>query len=220
MRRNLPGVVYGKCQKNSGGGSLTREQFLLREIRIVAALRLQGLTDAEIIARAVEENLFQYPSATNLRRIARTCLCRLDALEAGVPGVAEKLTCLVVGGLPEQASQVNMYALMLTYPLVGKFMTEVVAERLQQGEAELTRQDINVFFTRLQVEDAKAVSWTEATENRIKSTLTNCLVQAGYLEKRTSTKLQCPLLSEEVKECIIANGDAYLLPAFGESGVR
>lgn len=219
MRRNLPGVVHGKIQKNSGGGSLTREQFLLREIRIVAALRLQGLNDAEIMARAVEENLFQYPSATNLRRIARTCLCRLDALEAGVSGVAEKLTFLVASGLPEQASQVNMYALMLTYPLVGKFMTEVVAERLQQGEAELTRQDINAFFTRLQVEDAKAVAWTEATEKRIKSTLTNCLVQAGYLEKRTSTKLQCPLLSEEVRECIIANGDAHLLPAFGESGV-
>ena len=113
-----------------------------------------------------------------------------------------------------------MYALMLTYPLVGKFMTEVVAERLQQGEAELTRQDINAFFTRLQVEDAKAVAWTEATEKRIKSTLTNCLMQAGYLEKCTSTKLQCPLLSEEVKEGIIANGDARLLPAFGESGVR
>ncbi len=66
-----------KARKTRGGGSLTREQFLLREIRIVAALRLQGLTDADIMARVEEQNLFQYPNTTDIRRITRACLYRL-----------------------------------------------------------------------------------------------------------------------------------------------
>lgn len=206
--------------RKTRGGSLTREQFLLREIRIVAALRLQGLTDADIMARVEEQNLFQYPNTTDIRRITRACLYRLDAFDAGVPGIPEKLAEIVVNGLPEEAAQANLYAMMLVYPLMGRFMTEVVAEHLQQGAAELTRQDLNAFFTRMQVEDSSVGSWTDNTIRRIKSTLTNCLVQAGYLEKRTSTNLMCPLLSEGVKECIVANGDANLLPAFGESGVR
>ena len=136
-----------------------------------------------------------------------------------MPDVPEKLYEIVANGLPEEAAQANLYAMMVVYPLMGRFMMEVVAEHLRQGNTELTRQDLNAFFTRMQVEDSQVASWTDNTIRRIKSTLTNCLVQAGYLEKRTSTKLQCPLLSEEVKQCIIANGDAHLLPAFGESGV-
>ena len=180
---------------------------------------MQGLSDAEIMVRVEEQNLFQYPNTTDIRRITRACLYRVDAFDAGAPGVSEKLCEIVANGLPEEAAQANLYAMMVVYPLMGRFMMEVVAEHLQQGTTELTRQDLNSFFTRMQVEDSQIATWTENTIRRIKSTFTNCLVQAGYLEKRTSTDLKCPLLSEAVKDCIAANGDARLLPAFGEGGV-
>ena len=45
--------------KISLGGVLTREQFLLPEMRIVAALRLDGVSDDDIIARVKHDNLFQ-----------------------------------------------------------------------------------------------------------------------------------------------------------------
>ena len=64
-----------------GGGSLTREQFLLREMRIVADLRTQGEPDDEIIQRVKRENLFQYGTERMLADRARACLQRLDALE-------------------------------------------------------------------------------------------------------------------------------------------
>lgn len=203
--------------KPRGGGSLTREQFLLREIRIVATLRLQGLSDGEIVQRVLDENLFQYPSKTNLRRIANVCLARLNALDAGVPVVPARLTVVLADGMPAPASQVNLYAMMLVYPLVRSFMTECVGERMAHGNFHLTRTDLNAFFTNLQLQDPSAAAWTENTSNRIKSTLWNLLVQAGYLPNRTSETLQRPLLDPTVKDGIVANGHAQLLIAFGEA---
>lgn len=203
--------------KPRGGGSLTREQFLLREIRIVAALRLQGLSDTQIIQRVLDENLFQYPSKTNLRRIANVCLARLNALSAGTPDVATLLTVVLAEGMPAPASQANLYAMMLVYPLVRSFMTECVGERMARGNFHLTRTDLNAFFTALQLQDEAAAAWTESTTKRIKSTLWNLLVQAGYLPKRTSETLQRPLLDPTVKDAIVANGHAQLLIAYGEA---
>ncbi len=203
--------------KPRGGGSLTREQFLLREIRIVATLRLQGLTDTEIVQRVLDENLFQYPSKTNLRRIANVCLARLNALNAGMPVVATRLTVVLADGMPAPASQANLYAMMLVYPLVRSFMTECVGERMARGNFHLTRTDLNAFFTALQLQDEAAAAWTESTTKRIKSTLGNLLVQAGYLPKRTSETLQRPLLDPTVKDSIVANGHAQLLIAYGEA---
>lgn len=46
-----------------GCGSLTREQFLFHESKVVAKLIAdEGLTDEEIINKVVEENLFQFPT--------------------------------------------------------------------------------------------------------------------------------------------------------------
>ena len=47
----------------SGSGSLTREQFLFYETRIVAKLLVdEGLNDDEITKRIMDENLFQFPT--------------------------------------------------------------------------------------------------------------------------------------------------------------
>ena len=52
-------------------GGLTAEQFLFSEIRIVSKLYLNGMGTEEIVQRAKEENLFQYPTE---REISPLCL--------------------------------------------------------------------------------------------------------------------------------------------------
>ncbi len=205
-----------KQVKTRGGGSLTSEQFLLREMKIVATLRLQGLSDEEIIQHVVKENPFQYPSATHLRRNARVCLARLDAFDCGVTNIADKLTVVVADGRHDAAAQANMYAMMRVYPLVKAFMVECVGERMLQQNFSFARRDINAFFTRLEVENPAAAAWTESTEKRIKSTLWNLLVQSDYLPSRNAETLQRPLLDPDVRDCIVANGDGALLVAYGE----
>lgn len=58
------------CDYNGG---LTREQFLLFEIRIVAKLICDGLQREEILKRLTEENLFQFPTERMISSIAATC---------------------------------------------------------------------------------------------------------------------------------------------------
>lgn len=42
--------------------SLTREQFLFYEIRVVAKLRMQGETSDGSLKKVLEDNLFQFPT--------------------------------------------------------------------------------------------------------------------------------------------------------------
>lgn len=51
-------------------GSLTREQFMFREMRIVARLYKNGLSNAEITDTVYRDNLFQYPTE---RVITKNC---------------------------------------------------------------------------------------------------------------------------------------------------
>ena len=66
----------------SGSGSLTREQFLFHETRIVAKLLVdEDLNDEEITQRIMDENLFQFPTEKSVKRIVNGCLRRLASLD-------------------------------------------------------------------------------------------------------------------------------------------
>lgn len=86
-------------------GGLTREQFLLYEIRVVARLHCQGLSRDEIMGKLKEENLFQFPTERMIANIAKTCFRRLDALNS--PELVEELA----SGPMDLAKQINLYAI-------------------------------------------------------------------------------------------------------------
>jgi hypothetical protein len=56
------------------GGTLTAEQFLFYEIRIVAKLYLEGLSIDEILATIKHDNLLQYPTERQVSMMVRACL--------------------------------------------------------------------------------------------------------------------------------------------------
>ena len=110
--------------KKIRGGALTREQFLLPEMRIVASLRQQGVDDASIVDRVKSENLFQYPTERMLSNRAGVCLKRLDALvpneaECAQRGVDQKaaaqavqaITELIATGTPTRGPRCIFHAL-------------------------------------------------------------------------------------------------------------
>lgn len=91
---------------NKYNGGLTREQFLLFEIRIVASLMLQGFTRNEILEKIKKENLFQFPTERMISSIAGTCFRRIDALES------ETLVYHLANAPAEVEKQINLYAMM------------------------------------------------------------------------------------------------------------
>lgn len=195
----------------SSGGSLTREQFLLREIRIVARLRADGVPDDEIVARAKEENIFQYPTVKMATNIARVCLKRLDLLAQ--PDL--QLLLAEGEGSFDEAAQCNLYAMARSYRLMRSFLEDEVGEHYATLNFNLTRADINAFFTRLRTRDEEAAQWTDATFVKLSQVLRKSLAGAGMLASSDSEELLPILLSERVKRGIIANGDGSLLRSFG-----
>ncbi len=200
-------------------GTITREQWLLRETRTVARLRADAagsgkpLELAEVVDLAAEENIFQYPTEREVKSIARACWRRLDALSDD-PALRNRLIDLVAAGTPDQARQVNLYALARDNRIVWEFLVVVVARKLQGLDESLPKREIVAFLEGLRAQDERAARWSDATLNKIRQVLTACLVECGMYDRRAETLLR-PLLDLTLEQAMRANGDQVLLPAFG-----
>ena len=194
-------------------GAITREQFLMRETRVVAQLKLdEGLSNAEAVARVVEQNLFQYPTERELKSIARACARRLDNLSDD-PTAREALTALVAHGTPDQARQANLYAVMRTFRVAWEFMVALVGPRYRSLDPSLPRRDIAAFLEGLRAQDERVAGWSDATMNKIRQVLTGCLVECGMYDRATE-QLQPAFLDFTLEQGIRANGDEACLAAF------
>lgn len=194
-----------------GDGALTREQFLLREMRIVARMRLSGCSDEEILARAVRENVFQYPTTRQARRAALACLARLDAMGAPLARIAAE-------GSSAQSAQANLYAMMLVYRLVRCFMLEEVAPRFASFDQVLSRADTGAFLERYQARFVEG-GWSDATVSKLRGVLSSILAGAGMRPSALSGELNPMMVDPAVEEAMRADGNAALLAAFDGRGV-
>lgn len=189
-------------------GSLSREHFMLRELRMVANLRFDGVPGDEIVRRAVADNIFQYPTTREAGRVARTMMLRLESLnDEGLVGLAAR-------GPKERSAQINLYAMMRVYPLMAAFMNEEIAPRFRTLDYAITRADINGFLTRYQVDHAEAASWSESTVRRIGGVLAEALYEAGYVPAPRSEELLSFAMDPCLRDAIYRNGDQRWLPAF------
>ncbi len=187
---------------------ITGEQFLFYETRTTARLMQEGLSEEEIVSRIAEENLFQYPTEKSLRKVALACIRRLRALRN------EKLIAAIAEEPSGVAKQICLYAMMCQHYLVREFMLTVVGEKYKNLDLSFGREDINLFFLRLQEQDDWVAEWSDQTVSRIKQVLVNVLVENGYLDNRTSTHLNPVWLSPVLEEGIRENQDEIVLPAF------
>ena len=165
-------------------GSLTREQFMFHEMRITARLILSGLNESQILARAVVDNLFQYPT---------------EAL---------------ANGTIFEAKQAALIAMMCQSRLLAEFMITVIGEKYKKLDMTLTRKDMNLFFQRLAEEDETVASWTDATVSKIKSVIRNCLKETEFITSTQSEVLLPVTLSESFAEALTIAGHRDFLPAF------
>jgi len=189
-------------------GSLTAEQFLFYEIRIVAKQYQKGRSLEEIIECIKHDNLFQFPTERMVIRIARACHKRLVALEN------EKLVYEVANAPIEVAKQINLYAMMRYNRLVREFMEGLIGEKYRQQDFSYTKKDLNVFFSRLQEQNDDVASWSEQTIMKLKQVLTKCLIETEMLDSGRDTTLNPIFISTELETGIRENNDLTALAAF------
>ena len=189
-------------------GSLTREQFLFFECRIVSRLILEGKSENEIYEIILRDNLFQFPTEKNIRSIASGCYRRLT--------FSENMQLIeLIGEAPADiAKQACLYCLMLYNRVVWDMMEEVIAEKFRNHDLSFDKSSIMVFCSKLRTKDENVAEWSDSTIKKISSVLMKCLIEASYLNSSSSKELNPVYLYEEVKDCIVQNGDQEILPAF------
>ena len=188
--------------------ALTREQFLLYEMRTTARLVCEGCGNKEVADRIVKENLFQYPTEKSVRKMALACLRRLECL-----GDQSLVQALVIQ--PSDVSkQICLYAMMRQYRIVWDFMLTVVGTKYRLLDTSFGKIDLNVFFMRLQEQDNWVATWSENTITKVKQVLAKTLVENEYLDSLASDHLNLVLISPLLENAIRTSGQEIVLPAF------
>lgn len=188
--------------------SLTREPFLFYEMRTVAKLMCDGLSDAEVVSRVEEDNLFQYPTEKTVARIARACIKRLKAMED------ETLIQAIASQPTDVAKQICLYAMMKQSRLVWEFMITVIGGKYRLRDSSFGKIDLNTYFMRLQEQDDAVATWSDNTITKLKQILARVLVETEYLDDLKSDHLNPVWLQPILENAIRSNGDLAVLPAF------
>lgn len=189
--------------------TITREQFLFHEMRIVARLIKEGKSDEQIIQEVAENNLFQYPTERMIKNITQVCLNRFNKANS------QELIDIVANDSADAAKQACLFLMMNYYRLVWEFMITVIGEKHRTKDTSFTKMDMNSFFTRLQEQNDTVASWSDATIGKCKQVLKKTLVENGYLDNSRSEVLNPVLLDFRVKEAIEDSNNKEALIAFG-----
>lgn len=189
--------------------TITKDQFLFHEMRIVARLLDEDKSDKEIIDEVVTNNLFQYPTEKSLNNITRVCLSRFHQTES------KELTDIIANGSSDAAKQACLFLMMNSYRLVYEFMIGVIGEKYRTQNLSFTKMDMNSFFTCLEEQNEVVASWSDATINKCKQVLKRLLVENGYMDNTRSEVLNNVLLDLSVKEAIENTDNKDALIAFG-----
>lgn len=189
-------------------GSLTREQFLFREIKIVSKLVVDELSNEEILTKIYNENLFQYPTEKMVKNIVKVCLKRLENLDN------KFLIDLLANGPFELAKEINLYAIMKTDLIVKEFMIDVIGEKLISHNYSFNKTDLNAFFSELRMNNETVNNWSEKTITKMKQVLLKMLVDLGCLDNTKDENLKRFEVFPELVNEIRNNNDLIYLKIF------
>ena len=187
---------------------ITREQFLFFEMRTTAKLKSNSLSDKEVADCIVADNLFQYPTEKTVRRMALTCIRRLNAMNDTT------LVQAIATQTSDVAKQICLYAMMKQYRLVWDFMVTVIGEKYKLRDTTYGKIDLNTFFLRFQEQDDWVATWSDNTIAKIKQVLNKTLVENEYIDSIHADHLNPVWLNPILENAIRSNNDDIILPAF------
>lgn len=190
---------------------LTGAGFMMYEVKQVAKLKQQGLTDQEIRQKVLEENIFQYDKLSSIKRALPYILKRVDVLD-------DTLSQLLIEEPYEVGKVINLYAIMKFDLLFYEFMKEVIAEKLNNNDYFFDKVDVNVFFVAKMEQSEFMAGWSDSTVAKLKQVFKKILLNTGMLKDLKSGELSRLSIDERIKIHLNQIGDAKYLQAMGEVG--
>ena len=197
-------------EKNNYSTALSGAGFMMFEVKQLATLKLAGLTDKEMRAKVIDENIFQANKISSVKRSLTYLIQRVNVLD-------ETLLEMIVEADIQTAKVVNLYAIMKSDALFNEFMMEILQEKLKETGNTLDKKDVNLFFRHKAEQSDFIHQLAESSANRLKSQFIRLLIEVGLTKSRNTGVLERIFIDEQVIDYLTKIGDKAYVQAMGVS---
>ena len=178
----------------------------LAESRIVADLLLRGVSPDAWQEAIEQKNILQARNIVSAKITARLVRERLKTMDADV----WKMVRDGKGSVPIQA----VFACALKHSkLLTDFVLLVVADQYRLFSPTLPRNQWAKFLEGCRERDPVMPLWTEATCRRLRSSIFQCLAQAGYIDTTKDCRLHKVHIAPQVLAYLRSHNEAEVLKA-------
>ncbi|WP_273325166.1 DUF1819 family protein [Vallitalea guaymasensis] len=156
--------------------SLTSEPFLYEETKIVVELRLQGYSDKEIRKKVIEDNIWNYKSIKQAKRLVPVVLRRIIFLD-------DELSNILINGNEQDSKIVALHLVMKNNRLFNEFVQEIYIIKASSDNKVITKPDITSFFDKKKQESIVVARWKPYVFKKLGQVYINILIKAGILNE-------------------------------------
>ena len=152
----------------------------------------------------MKRNVLQARSPATARRLTKLVKDRLIKM-------GPDLWRIIRDGKGDVATHAVLAAAVKHSPLLGDFLDLVVREQYRLFAKTLANKLWDEYLDGCQERDPDMPQWNESTRKRLRSSVFQCLAQAGYIESTRNLKLQNVHIAEQVLHYLKAHGEEYVL---------
>jgi hypothetical protein len=193
---------------NNYTSTFTGENFLYFETKTIVKLMLSGLSEKEIKEKILSDNLFQYKTIKRSGMRAAIILNRLKNFDSDFLDV-------FISSSNEEGRIINLFILYENNRILSDFMNEVIRDKYETQQYNLTDPEIKVFFNKKAQTDENVRDWKEYTIYKLSQVLRKILIEAGILKKNHNYTLMIPYISEDLKNFFIKISTPTFLESIG-----
>ncbi|MCZ6874642.1 MAG: DUF1819 family protein [bacterium] len=183
---------------------ITAGSLKVPESRIIADLLLQGLDETGWKEALYDQNVLQTRSSETAKRLLLLLRGRLELMQA-------ELWKLVRDGSGTVATHACLAMAVKHSVLLGDFLDLVVREQYKCYAEALSTKLWQTYIEDCRGRDSDMPRWSDATIDRLRSSVFQILAQVGYIENTRTLKLQTVHIASQVLEYLTERNEHDIL---------
>ena len=192
-------------EKYSAG--LMSQSFWFIEFKKVLKLLSEGMSQSEVKAECIEQNLFGAVNSYRAKRVAGYLIKRATVLDAQEIGI-------FMGADLATQKLLNLIAILRSDRLFLEFLFEVYREKIILGIPIIEDSDASIFFRNKEIQSPEIESWKDTTKMKLRNCYFNYMAEANLLAVDGKTRrITPPILDTVLERHLEAKGDGVLIKA-------
>lgn len=183
---------------------ITAGALKVTESRQIADLLLQGPSETGWKEALYDQNILQTRNPATTRRLALLLRGRLGLMDADI-------WTLVRDGSGIVATHACLAAAVKHSALLGDFLDLVVREQYQRYAEALSHKLWEEYIADCRGRDPDMPRWSDATIDRLRSSVFQMLAQGGYVENTRTLRLQTAHMASQVLDYLTDHHEHYVL---------